>query len=110
MRVQRVEYTIPLTWGRCNRCRFSFFDPEACIAQPALNQEIFPCVRRQFTIFDSSVWAAQLSWWLQFYAPEDLFLTTTEALLDPEKRMHVRSPPRHNPLRSSHPPEMRMPL
>eukprot|EP00892_Ulva_mutabilis_P002727 jgi/Ulvmu1/12455/UM009_0107.1 len=85
----REEDTISLTWARCHRCQFSFFDAAACMALPALHQEFFPCIRRQFRIFDSAVWAAQLSWWLHFHAPEALYITTTAALADSDQRMKV---------------------
>lgn len=93
-------YGLPMTWGRCNRCSFSFFDHLECLKLPTLHQELFPCVRRQLGVFDSGVWAAQLSWWLHFYTPDDLFLTTTAALADPEKRMHVRPPTPADPRRT----------
>lgn len=95
--VQGTMYGPPMTWGRCNRCSFSFFDHLECLQLPTLHQELFPCIRRQLGIFDSCVWAPQLSWWLHFYRPEDLFLTTTAALADPDKRMQVRALPRRPP-------------
>lgn len=50
-------------------------------------------MRRQFSVFDACVWGAQLSWWLNFYTPEQLLVTSTTALTAPETRMEVRAVP-----------------
>jgi hypothetical protein len=82
-----------VTWNDCHQCRYSLFDGDVCEEQ-GHDEDIFTCDifvhRRQFSVFDYSMYAPQIAWWLEFFPPEQIKILTSRQLKEPSQRIPVR--------------------
>lgn len=80
-----------MTWGDCFSCLYGSFENSTCLNLTRQGEDIFPCTRKQLDVFHYDFYAPQISWWLHFFPPQQILITTADALLDEELRVQVCS-------------------
>ena len=78
-----------MTWGDCFSCLYGSYENSTCMARMRAGEDMFPCERKQLNIFDYSTYAPQLAWWLHFFPPDQMLITTSDVLHDPDRRIEV---------------------
>eukprot|EP00892_Ulva_mutabilis_P012512 jgi/Ulvmu1/9633/UM054_0065.1 len=76
-----------VTWGDCFSCLYGSYENSTCMARMREGSDVFACDRKQLDIFDYSTYAAQISWWLHFFPPEQMLITTSDLLKDEKRRV-----------------------
>ena len=82
------------TWHSCFTCAFNYIDLRsedvraACGAHEA-NLKAGSCSEPHYGLIDHGLYAAQLAWWLRFFAPEQFLVVSTGQLRDASQRVQV---------------------
>jgi hypothetical protein len=80
-----------VTWADCFKCYYSNFDAAGCSKLTVEDRAQFVqcATQRQFGPVHYGLYAAQLSWWLAFFPPQQFFFITSSQLQSKEQRIEV---------------------